>query len=363
MDFSSRHSAIQKELELRKVDVACVMKPHNIAYFAGYAPICAGVLFFRCEDPLFCTLWLDASEAKQFCQIPHILTYHFPTERLISKLVSAIKRRKQHPKAIAVEKDFMSLHDYEVLHGEFPDAEYTDITPYIDRLRAIKSQEEIKNICRSAAISDKAMKAAIEAVRPGVSELDIAAEAEYVMKKSGSDRPAFSTFVASGDRTHLAHPLASKRKIRQSEAVVIDLGATCEGYASDICRTTFAGEPKQDQLKLLRIVVRAQERGANALREGVTCGEVYNAVHEIFKDAGIEKFLPKDIGYGVGLRQSEFYPIIEKGSPTLLKENMVVALLQTTSFTSKIGGLRVEDTYHIKRGHAQKLTKCAQPYL
>jgi len=77
--------------------------------------------------------------------------------------------------------------------------------------------------------------------------------------------------------------------------------------------------------------------------------------------AGIEKFLPEDIGYGVGLRQSEFYPVIEKGNHTILKENMVVALLQTTSFSAKVGGLRVEDTYHVTATGAEKLTKHQQP--
>ena len=350
-----------KELELRQIDIACIMKPHNIAYLAGYAPVCAGVLFFRHEEPLFCTLWLDAQEAKRFCRISQLVTYRFPREKLMGKMLNAIKKKELQPKRIAVEKDFMLLRDYDAFNAEFPEAEYVDITPCIDRLRAIKSKEEIENIRRSAAISDRAMMAALQAVKPGVSELDIAAEAEYVMKKSGSDRPAFSTFVASGERTLLAHPIASQRKIRQGEAVVVDLGATYQGYASDICRTTFAGDATSDQLNYLRTIVRGQESGARALRDGVPCSEIYNAVYGVFRIAGIEKFLPEDIGYGVGLRQSEFYPVIEKGNHTILKENMVVALLQTTSFSAKVGGLRVEDTYHVTATGAEKLTKHQQP--
>ena len=71
--------------------------------------------------------------------------------------------------------------------------------------------------------------------------------------------------------------------------------------------------------------------------------------------------MPDDIGYGVGLRQSEFYPIIEKDSPTVLKENMVVALLQTTAFSKSIGGLRVEDTFKITENGCERLTSHSQP--
>jgi Xaa-Pro dipeptidase len=363
VNYPERHSNIKMDLDVRQVDVAFVMKPHNITYFAGYAPVCAGVLFFRHGEPLFCTLWLDAPEAKRFCRIPHILTYRFPRERLTTKMIDTIRKRAPRPGRIGVEKDFMLLRDYDAIRAGFPDAEFVDITPHIDRLRAVKSPEEIEHIRRSAAISDKAMKAALKAVAPGVTELDVAAEAEYMMKRSGSERPAFSTFVASGKRSLLAHPIASRRKIQEGEAVVIDLGATWEGYASDICRTTFAGEPGPEQLTYLKTIVRAQEAGANALRNGAACGEIYDAVYGVLMEADLGKSLPDDIGYGVGLRQSEFYPVIEKGSPTILKENMVVALLQTTSFSTKIGGLRVEDTYHIGEGGAEKLTKHVQPLV
>ena len=362
MDFSARQMRLRKKLDVDQIDVACILKPHDITYFAGYAPVCAGVLIFPHQEPVFCTLWLDAPEAKRPCAIPHIVGYMFPRERLAGKLVEIIRERTPRPKKIGVEKDFMLLRDYEALLDVFPDAEFIDITPVIDQLRAIKSQEEIDCIRKSAAISDKAMEAALNAVRPGVAELEIAAEAEYVMKKLGSEKPAFSTFVASGKRTLLAHPIASRRKIQAGDAVVIDLGATWEGYASDICRTTFAGEPTPEQVTYLRLVVKAQQAAASIVRDGAISSEIYDAAYNVFQEKNLGKFLPHDIGYGVGLRQSEFYPIIEKNSPTILKENMVVALLQTTSFSKNIGGLRVEDTFKVTQDGWDRLTSHVQSH-
>ncbi len=172
---------------------------------------------------------------------------------------------------------------------------------------------------------------------------------------------AFGTFVASGPRTLLAHPHASLREIKSGDPVVIDLGATWEGYASDICRTTFAGEPTVEQRKHLELVLMAQSAAAGELRDGAISAKIFDAAHAVFQEHKLGNFLPKDIGYGVGLRQSEFYPIIEKGRQTTIKENMVVALLHTTAFKKEIGGLRVEDTFQVTKNGCERLTRHAQP--
>ncbi len=357
-----RNQSFKKELDSLQIDVAFILKPHNVFYFAGYASVCSGVMASPDTAPIFCTLWLDAPEAKKLCTIPTVKAYRYPQENLMGKMIQFIKKTVT-PKKIGVEKDFMLLRDYEMLQGAFPNAEFIHITPVIDRLRAIKSNDEIDKIRKSAEIADKAMEAALQAVQPGITEIEVAAEAEYVMRKLGSEKPAFSTFIASGNRTLLAHPIASRRKIERGEPVVIDLGATWDGYASDICRTTFAGEPTKEQVEFLRLVVRAQEAAASVLRDGAISGSVFDAVYEVFEENNLGKFLPHDIGYGLGLRQSEFFPIIEKGSSTVLKENMVVALLQTTSFSKKIGGLRVEDIYRITRTGCEKITGHVQPYV
>jgi Xaa-Pro aminopeptidase len=305
-------------------------------------------------------LWLDAPEGKKFCAIRNLAVYVFPQENLTGKIIQLIKKRISAAEKIGVEKDFILLKDYEMLLREFPDAEFVHITPIIDRMRAIKSKDEIENIKKASSISIRAMEAALGAVKPGVSELEIAAEAEYIMKKLGSEKPAFSTFVASGNRTLLAHPIASRRKLQPGDPVVIDLGASWEGYASDICRTTFVGEPSPEQILYLRLVAHAQKEAASILKAGVKSNDVYKAAFHVFREKSLEKYLPDDIGYGVGLRQSEFFPIIEKGSDTVLEKNMVIALLQTTSFMRKIGGLRVEDVFLIKQTGFEKLTQHEQ---
>lgn len=361
--MEDRALRVMRKLEEADIDVAFLLEPHNVFYLAGWASVCSGVVVFRDSDPIFCTLWLDAPEATKVCAIRKTAAYVFPKDSLIGRMIKLVQKVNPTPGKIAVEKDFMVLRDYEAVTSAFPEARVVHVTPLIDGIRAIKSPEEIDKMKRSAAISDKVMDAGLKAVGPGVSEMDVAAEAEYVMRKLGSERPAFGTFVASGSRTLLAHPHATHKLIQPYEPVVIDLGATWMGYASDICRTTFTGEPTKEQKAYLRVVVRAQEAAANALKEGALAGEVFNAAYGVFVEHKLGSLLPKDIGYGVGLRQSEFFPIIEKDNPTILKANMVVALLQTAAANPKIGGLRVEDTFRITSTGCERLTTAEQPWL
>ncbi|MCB2190262.1 MAG: Xaa-Pro peptidase family protein [Deltaproteobacteria bacterium] len=352
---------LQQELDSQNIDVAFVLKPHDVFYLSSYASVCSGVLMTSEQEPVFCTLWLDAPEAREKCALSRVGTYVFPEQSLVGRMIKMVRKQGGlEPKRIGIEKDFMVARQYEMLTSEFPQAELVHITPVIDGLRAIKTPQELEHIKAAAAMADQAMEAALAAVAPGVSELEVAAEAEYVMRKAGSLRTAFSTFVASGERTLLAHPIASPKIMQPGEAVVIDLGAVVAGYSSDLCRTTFVGEPTPEQRDRLRLVFKAQESAAAAIKPGALAKEVYAAAREVFASQGLERLLPSDLGYGVGLRQSEFHPVIERHSGTELKENMVIALMQTTAYDRSVGGLRVEDTYWVSPEGAVRLTKHRQ---
>ena len=118
------------------------------------------------------------------------------------------------------------------------------------------------------------MEAAVKAVGPGVSELEVLAEAEYAMLKAGSWGSPFRPQVVSGERTLIAHPTASSKKIASGEAVVIHLGTTCEGYCAKMCRTVALGEIPKKQEEIYDLLLKAQGNSIAALRPGATSAEV-----------------------------------------------------------------------------------------
>jgi Xaa-Pro dipeptidase len=343
------------------VDVSIVLKPQDVFYLSGSAPICSGLLIFRQTLPIEVCIWLDGQEVKKDSFCTRVAGYRFPEFSMAFKMAELIQKEISSPRVIGIEKDFMTVRFYDTLATSFPEVEFVSITRTIDEMRAIKTPEEIRSMKKAAAMADAGMQAALKAVKPGITEIEIAGEAEYAMRKAGSEGLAFGTMVASGPRTLLAHPYASSRKIGKRDLVVVDIGAKYRGYSSDLCRTAFTGNPSEEQKKFLSIMLEAQRAVFDAARPDVTTGEVYGAAEKMFAAHGYGKLIPGDIGYGSGLRQSEFFPMVCRSGQDVLQPNMVLAVFQTTAYLSRIGGIRVEDQIVIQERGYHQLSKLPQP--
>jgi Xaa-Pro aminopeptidase len=348
-------------MEKQEVDVSIVLKPHNVFYLSGSAPLCSGLLIFRQVPPIEVCIWLDGKEVQRDSSFTRVAGYRFPEFSMSIKMVELIRKEIGNPRVIGIEKDYMTARFYESLVEAFPGAEFVSITRDIDEMRAIKTPEEIRYLKMAAAMADAGMKAALKAVKPGITEIQIAGEAEYAMRKSGSEGLAFGTMVASGPRTLLAHPYASSRKIGKKDVIVIDIGAKYKGYSSDLCRTAFTGNPSEEKKKFLKLMLEVQSAVFSACEPGVKTGTVYAVAEKMFAAHGYDKFIPGDIGYGSGLRQSEFFPVIYRNGQDVLQAGMVMALFQTTAYLGRIGGIRVEDQIVIQEKGFTRLSRLPQP--
>ena len=178
------------------------------------------------------------------------------------------------------------------------------------------------------------------------------------MAKAGSMGASFRVQVLTHSRQMHIHPYASAAPLENNAPVVIHLGASYCGYTAKMCRTVFLGTPHQESVRIYEVLKQAQRVAVEALQPGVTCGEIYDRATEYVEAQGFGKnWIMTQIGYGVGIRQSEFYPIISKGSETKLQENMVVDLLLPTIYVPGHGGPRITDTILIKEEGAEFLTQ------
>lgn len=359
--MKERVEKLKAWMEAQGVDVSVVLKPHDVLYLSGSAPICSGLLLFRQTAPIEVCLWLDGLEVQKSSSFTRVTGYRFPEFSMVEKMAELIRKEAGSPRVVGIEKDYMTARFYDNLVKAFPEAEFVSITRTIDEMRGIKTPEEIRCLKKAAVMADAGMKAALQAVKPGITEIQIAGEAEYAMRKAGSEGLAFGTMVASGSRTLLAHPYASSRKIGKKDLVVIDIGAKYKGYSSDLCRTAFTGKPSEEQNKFLKLMLGVQKALFAAAKPGVKTGEVYAVAEKMFAAHGYDKFIPGDLGYGSGLRQSEFFPVIYKNGQDVLQAGMVVALFQTTAYLRRIGGIRVEDQIVIQEKGYTQLSKLPQP--
>lgn len=356
--ISDRIKALQARLKSMGLNAAMIYDRENLIYFTGIDDLEGGALAVPAEgEPeLFC-LWMESGHIRKNSGIERITPYMFPANNPSTMMGAWLKARGWKTPKLGFTRYFISLKDYQCLREAAPDMQVCDIAIPCYEIRSVKTPEEIERMRNAGKALAAGMRAAIDCVEPGMLETEVLAEAEYAMGKAGSMGSPFRMQVLTHSRQLNLHPYASRTPIEDNAPVVIHLGASCEGYTAKICRTVFLGTPNPESLRIYEVLKETQRITSEMLRPGVTCGELYDAAAACIADHGFEKnWVMEHIGYGVGIRQSEFYPIIAKDSKTVLQENMVVDLLLPTIYIPGIGGPRITDTIRIKQNGVEFLS-------
>ena len=222
-------------------------------------------------------------------------------------------------------------------------------------LREVKDKEEIELIRKAAEITSIGMRTAYEVLKPGITEIEVAAEIEYAMRKAGSWGLAFDTIVASGLRSAYPHGWCTDKKIKKGELVVIDIGATYRNYRADMTRTLVAGKPSKKQEKIFNIVKEAQEKAFQSIKSSRKACDIDKIARKIIEDADYGEYFVHGLGHGVGLEVHE-PPTLSSQSKDKLKAGNVVTV-EPGIYIVGFGGVRIEDTVLVKRKGAEKLTR------
>lgn len=224
----------------------------------------------------------------------------------------------------------------------------------VEDMRAVKDTDEIAALGRAARLGSRVFAEVLPLVRPGVRELDLAAEIEYRMKRAGAAGAAFETIVASGRRSALPHARASRKRLARNELVVFDLGAILSDYCSDMTRTVFLGRPSARLRRLYACVREAQQRGFEAVQAGVAAQRVDAAVRGVLRAHRLDRYFIHGTGHGVGLEIHE-EPRLARSVNTRLVAGHVVTL-EPGVYIPGWGGIRIEDLVVVRRGGAERLT-------
>lgn len=232
-----------------------------------------------------------------------------------------------------------------------PRVQLADGDAPMQRARLVKTRSDIAMMQEAAAIGDAVTDAAIRAVRPGVREWDVVAEAMHTLYKLGGEMAHLATpFVASGERMSPPSRFASDKIIREGDLVFIDIGAQYNGYFADIGRTTICGLPSRKQQEIFTAVYHSLQSAKRAMKPGATNDDVAAAVRAEGQARGYgENFLSLFIGHGIGMGANE-PPYVGEGLPgadtVVLKEGMTLAI-EPLIWVPKVrggGGVRLEDT-------------------
>jgi len=231
----------------------------------------------------------------------------------------------------------------------------------IERLRAVKDAAELATLSEAATLISEVVARMIPTIKPGITELELAAEIEYAIKQKGGSGPAFETIVASGTRSAWAHARPTSKPLRKNELVVLDQGAILRGYCSDMTRTVFLGRASARVRRMYCAVLEAQEAARSAIRPGVTAGEVDAAARRVLRSCELAKYFTHSTGHGLGLEIHEM-PRLGRGEKTLLEVGMVVTV-EPGVYVEGLGGIRIEDDVVITPTGAVNLTNASREFL
>ncbi len=226
--------------------------------------------------------------------------------------------------------------------------------PLIEPLRLLKDEDELKLMSAAALIGCELFEHILHLMRPGIQEIEIAAELEHEARLRGAEGMSFETIVASGVRSALPHGKASTAPMPRRGFVTLDFGIIREGYCSDMTRTVCLGKPKPDERNAYEAVLEAQQSAVSVVAAGVSCGEVDEAARSVLRKAGMADAFSHSTGHGVGLEIHES-PRVAAGQKTRLQTGMVVTIEPGVYWPGKFG-IRIEDMVAVTKTGAQLLT-------
>ncbi len=261
------------------------------------------------------------------------------------------------------ESSFITVQE---LGRAMPSLELDDGDSLMQECRRVKLPQELVLMEEAAAIAEAVNSAAEAAVRPGVRETDVAAEAMHTLYRLGGEMAHVATpFVASGEHMSPPNRLATDKIIREGDLVFIDIGAMWNGYFSDVARTVICGKPSRRQQEVYTAVHESLVAGTEAMKIGSTNDDVAAAILGVGERHGLaENFITLFIGHGIGIGSNEPPYVGEElaGAETVTLEAGMTLALEPLIWVPGVrggGGVRLEDTILVEDERGRSLTRSA----
>ncbi|MDP2603531.1 MAG: Xaa-Pro peptidase family protein [Deltaproteobacteria bacterium] len=346
-DRLTRCSRLMKEAGL---DALLLTKPANMFYLTGDGRLCAYAMITHEGKVALGVPSTDVDDVKLLAHFDHIAGFENEVG-MIHSIAHGFEHFGIRAGTAGLEYTFLTQSMMSMLthpHAKPAAVTVKDCTHIISQLRIVKEGPEIEFIGEAAKVADAGMTAAIKAVKPGVTESQVAAEAEYAMRQAGAE--GFSrTYVSSGPRTNIAHGLPTGRQLEEGDLVMIDLHPIVNGYSADMCRTVCTGKPTVEQRAAYDLYLQAQQATVAKVKKGVEMGELEQTMHATLRDAGHAEHIFGPPIHGVGIEFEEA-PLPAghaffhgEKAPTPLEANVVIAVGNCGLYTGAFG-VRVEDT-------------------
>ena len=349
-----RLAKIRQLMTEEKLDGLIVTTAPNRRYLSGFTGS-SGILVISQERAVLLTDFRYLDQAAE-----EVKAYGFQVKKHQPAILETVAEeiKAQGTKARSkwgFESENLVEKAYRTLQAKLDRGILTPTEGLVNRLRRIKSVDELGSIRKAVEITDQAWARLQPELKPGRTEKEIAALFEYFQRELGAEGAAFPTIVASGPRSALPHGVPTDKKIAAGDLLVLDGGAVYNGYCSDFTRTVVVGAaPTADQQALYDLVLKAQQAALDGMRPGVTGKDVDALARKVIAEAGYGERFGHGLGHSLGLEIHEA-PRLALTDETVL-ETGVVYTVEPGIYLADWGGIRIEDVVVVTETGIEDLT-------
>lgn len=350
MPYEERLKKLQDKFQQMRIDALLITHMPNIRYLVGFTGT-SGILLVGRSECVFITDGRYDAQAHE--EVKGAKVKIAPRRKSYFDVAASLLRRWGIG-AIGIEAERISVAQFERLKGLLHKVKVRKLDGIVERMRSIKDEAELQFLRKAAGVADAAYEHALSVIRPGVKERDVALELERFIKSSGAEDISFDIIVASGYRSAMAHGIASDKVIERGDLVVLDFGAVCDGYHSDLTRTVAVGRADKMGRSIYSAVLRAQLAAIEEVRSGKTMKQVEAVARRELRSSGYERHFKHGIGHGVGLEIHEL-PSPKQSGGGLMEAGCVVTI-EPGVYIEGVCGVRIEDMVLVKQDGCEVLT-------
>jgi Xaa-Pro aminopeptidase len=386
-ELEGRISKLQQKMQKEELDSVLILQQADKFYFSG--TVQDGVIFIPSEGQPVFMVRKSFDRAKEESKLDNIVS--FRSYKQIPEIVSKYGTSKYSK--IGLELDVMPVAIFRKLQSVFSEVDIVDASKYIKDIRMVKSDYELTQMKKAGKILAKAMEAVPELLKEGMTEIELAAETEIILRKNGHqgiirmrkwNQECFYGLILSGESgvisNYMDAPLggqgpcpaaprgASHKKIKAGEPIIIDMVSAYNGYVVDCTRTFCIGKLEPKLMKAFDLSLTIHEAVVTEYRMGINLRNIYETAHNMAQKAGFDDYFMgygnskvKFLGHGVGLELDEL-PVCAKGFDFILKGNITLAIEPKFLFP-KIGAVGVENTWSSKEGKPDKITDIIDNFI
>lgn len=330
----NRVQKVREVMKTLELDGMIVYSPYNLRYLSNFTGT-TGYALITLEEAYFVTDARYTQQAQKQAAGFTVIEHQSGWLPVVADLIE-----KQDLRFVGFEADHVSVSMLENFE-EALDTTLVATNGVVEKIREVKDATELQLIREACRISDAAFLHILNVLKAGMSEIEVANELDFFMRKQGASGVSFETIVASGVRSSMPHGVASTKLIEKGELVTLDFGCYYQGYVSDMTRTIAVGEPSDELKEIHAIVLQAQHLVSEAASVGKTGMELDKIARDYITDKGYGAYFTHSTGHGIGLEIHEAPNINRLAMQELVAGNVITN--EPGIYLPGIGGVRIED--------------------